>query len=83
MDTVRFSTVFIVMMMATALVGITYAHWTATLTITGTVETGSIKPVFTDAFTDDDGTADDSTKDANDNGYDPKEGGKDPKERWD
>lgn len=87
MNTVKLSTVFMATVVAIAFVGVAYAHWTATLTISGTVNTGSISPVFTDAFTDDDETVNNPDKDSGDTGPDPKEPGpssaEDPIERHD
>lgn len=48
--------------------GAAYALWSEALTISGTVETGTVDIECTNAFTDDDGKVDDDTKDAGDIG---------------
>jgi len=56
------------LVMAMGAMGLGYAMWSETLTITGTVNTGEVEASFTGAFTDDDGTVDNVTKDVGDIG---------------
>ncbi|HDN73584.1 MAG TPA: hypothetical protein ENG16_00995 [Archaeoglobus sp.] len=62
-------------MLAFAGIGIGYAYWVETLTVSASVGTGNLDAQFTNAFTDDDGTVDDATLDYGDDGKDPAECG--------
>jgi len=56
------------LMIALAAIGVGYGLWQKTLTISGTVSTGNVNAGFTQAYTDDDGRVDVSTKDPTDTG---------------
>jgi hypothetical protein len=86
-------TLFMLLVMALALLGVGYGLWSKLLLIDGTINTGEVDAVFYTAFTDDDGTVDDpaGVKDAGDVGEcklygdsscDPKAYGPEP-ERYD
>lgn len=57
---------FMLLVVALAAIGVGYALWSKVLYIEGTVETGSVDAVFTDAFTDDDDYVDNPDKDSQD-----------------
>jgi len=56
------------LVVALGVLGVGYALWDKELYIDGTVNTGEVNAVFTDVFTDDDGTMNDASKDLNDDG---------------
>jgi hypothetical protein len=57
---------FMVLVALLAAIGIGYAHWTKTLNIDGTVNTGTVDAIFVAAFTDDDDAVDNPDKDSQD-----------------
>jgi len=59
------------LVLALAVAGFSFAAWTEAIDISGTVNTGDIDPVFTAAFTNDDGTVDNEEFDPLDDGTDP------------
>jgi hypothetical protein len=59
------------LVLALGSLGIGYAHWSDTLYIEGTVETGQVLVGFVDQLTDDDGVVDNMDKDWDDDGSDP------------
>ena len=61
-------TLFLVLVMALAMLGIGYALWSTTLTDEGVVNTGSFSADWFNVFTDDDGAVVDPTKDDGDTG---------------
>jgi len=71
----KVGTIFVLCMLAFAGIGIGYAYWVETLTVSASVGTGNLDAQFTNAFTDDDGTVDDATLDYGDDGKDPAECG--------
>lgn len=62
----KIAIVFLVLVLVLGSLGIGYAMWSKTLTITGTVTTGTVDAEFTAAFTDDDGTVDNAAYDGTD-----------------
>ena len=58
--------VFLVLVAMLASLGVGYAMWSKTLTIDGTVSTGSVDAEFTAAYTDDDGVITDAAHDGTD-----------------
>lgn len=60
------TTVLVLLIVALASVGVGYALWSKTLHIDGTVRTGNVGAIFTEAFTDDDNVVDDAAKDNGD-----------------
>lgn len=79
----KLATICLILMVALGLLGLGYAHWTKTLSVKGTVNTGTVKAEFREAFTDDDEVVNDTTKDSLDDGLDPAASGPDPKPRYD
>jgi hypothetical protein len=65
------TTVLVLLIVALASVGVGYALWSKTLHIDGTVRTGEVEAIFTEAFTDDDDVVDAGTKDNGDTGSCP------------
>jgi hypothetical protein len=63
----RIGIVFMLLVMAVALTGMGYGLWAQTLTISETVNTGSVSLEYTLAFTNDDGIPTDPSFDADDN----------------
>jgi hypothetical protein len=61
-------TLFMVLVLALALLGVGYGLWSKLLLIHGSIETGEVDAIFYDAFTDDDGTQNNDQKDAGDTG---------------
>jgi hypothetical protein len=61
-------TLFMILILALATLGVGYGMWSKLLVINGTVHTGKVDAVFVNAFTDDDGKIDLETKDAGDTG---------------
>jgi len=57
---------FMLVVVALAAIGVGYGLWYKVLTIDGTVNTGSVNAVFTDAFTDDDDVMNNAAKDPTD-----------------
>lgn len=58
------SALFMVLVLGLATLGVAYGLWSKTLAIEGVVNTGNVNAEFTQAFTDDDDTVDDPTKDS-------------------
>ncbi len=61
----------LVLVLALAVAGFSFAAWTEAININGTVNTGDIDPIFTAAFTNDDGVVNDEQLDPGDDGTDP------------
>jgi hypothetical protein len=61
-------TLFMIIILALATLGVGYGLWSKMLYINGTIETGNVNAVFYDAFTDDDGDVDNPEKDNGDAG---------------
>ncbi|MFQ5931946.1 MAG: hypothetical protein ACE5MM_06035 [Nitrospiraceae bacterium] len=85
-------TIFLVLVVALAALGVGYGLWTQSLFILGNVTTADVSGEFQGAFTDDDGNVDDPSLDSGDmgecqeganTGCDPAAGGPDPKLRHD
>ena len=87
-------TLFMVLVIALASLGVGYGLWSRTLLIRGVVNTGNVSSVFRGAFTDDDGKVDNPALDSGDTGNcpvqaggqsscDPAASGADPKPRHD
>lgn len=86
---------FIVLVIALAVIGVGYGLWSQSLFIRGRISTGAVSAEFLDAFTDDDGKVDDPALDQNDTpdcsinvpgnptSCDPAASGPDPKARRD
>ena len=74
----KMAAIFGVLIIGLAAMGASYAVWSETLTVSGTVAAGEFDAEFSAAFTDDDETVDNSSKDADDAGPDPKECGPNP-----
>src|SRR3989304_5319431 len=64
-------TLFMVLVIALASLGVGYGLWSRTLLIRGVVNTGDVSSVFRGAFTDDDGKVDDPALDSGDTGNCP------------
>ena len=62
----KIGVICLALVLALGALGVGYAMWDKTLTITATVQTGEVDAEFTEAFTDDDGQVDDVTKDGPD-----------------
>jgi len=71
----KMAAIFGVLIIGLAVMAASYAYWTETLSVSGSVSTGELDAKFTNAFTDDDGTVDDATLDYGDDGKDPAECG--------
>ena len=74
----KMAAIFGVLIIGLAVMAASYAYWTETLSVSGSVGTGELDAKFTNAFTDDDGTVNNAEKDAGDTGLDPKECGPNP-----
>ncbi|MFQ5931944.1 MAG: hypothetical protein ACE5MM_06025, partial [Nitrospiraceae bacterium] len=61
-------TLFVVLVVALAAIGVGYGLWSQSLFIRGTVQTGNVSAEFRGAFSDDDGQVDDASLDAGDTG---------------
>jgi hypothetical protein len=61
-------TLFMILILALATLGVGYGLWAKLLLINGTIETGVVDAIFVNAFTDDDGKVDLASKDAGDTG---------------
>lgn len=61
-------TLFMIMVLALAFLGVGYGLWSKLLLIKGTIHTGEVDAIFYDAFTDDDNEEDNMAKDAGDTG---------------
>ncbi len=94
MQSIPIGTTFMLLIASLAVLGIGYGLWAQALTIEGRINTGNLAAAFVRAFTDDDGTPDESSLDANDTGdcpiqaggntsCDPAASGPDPKPRHD
>lgn len=88
------STIFLILIIALALLGVGYGIWSQSLFIRGTVVTGNVSAEFVRAFTDDDGQVDNPAFDSQDTGTcaisiggdlscDPADYGPDPKPHHD
>ncbi len=64
-------TLFMIVVLALALLGVAYGLWSQSLFIRGIINTGNVKAAFTRAFTDDDGTVNDTARDSQDTGNCP------------
>ncbi|NIS82341.1 MAG: hypothetical protein GTO14_19520 [Anaerolineales bacterium] len=64
--TIPVGTMFMIIVLALATLGVGYGLWSKTLTITGVMRTGDVHAVFEDAFTDDDDVVNDPAKDSQD-----------------
>jgi hypothetical protein len=65
---VPIGTLFIVLLLALAGLGVTYTLWSQMFLISGSVQTGAVSTVFDSAFTDDDDIVNDPLLDGLDNG---------------
>jgi len=74
----KMAAIFGVLIIGLAVMAASYAYWTETLSVSGSVTTGELDAQFTNAFTDDDGGVNNTAKDAGDDGKDPKECGPNP-----
>ena len=61
-------TLFMILILALAFLGVGYGMWSKLLVINGIVNTGKVDAIFVNAFTDDDGTVNNPEKDAGDIG---------------
>jgi len=71
----KMAAIFGVLIIGLAVMAASYAYWTETLSVSGSVTTGELDAQFTNAFTDDDGGVNNATKDYGDDGKDPAECG--------
>lgn len=67
-------TLFMILILALATLGVGYGLWSKMLYINGTIETGTVDAIFHLAFTDDDGTENNDLKDLGDDGVCPAYG---------
>jgi hypothetical protein len=67
-------TLFMILILALATLGVGYGLWSKLLLINGTIETGTVDAIFYDAFTDDDGKENNVAKDLGDVGVCPEYG---------
>ena len=74
----KMAAIFGVLIISLAVMAASYAYWTETLSVSGSVGTGTLDAKFAAAFTDDDETVNNATLDADDDGKDPKECGPNP-----
>ena len=74
----KMAAIFGVLIIGLAVMAASYAYWTETLSVSGSVSTGNLDAEFTAAFTDDDETVNNATLDAGDDGKDPKACGPNP-----
>ena len=83
----KMAAIFGVLIIGLAVMAASYAYWTETLSVSGSVSTGNLDAQFAAAFTDDDGTVNNADKDYGDTGNDPAECGpsseEDPIARYD
>ena len=83
----KMAAIFGVLIIGLAVMAASYAYWTETLSVSGSVGTGNLDAQFAAAFTDDDGTVNNADKDYGDTGNDPAECGpsseEDPIARYD
>jgi len=74
----KMAAIFGVLIIGLAVMAASYAYWTETLSVSGSVATGELDAQFTAAFTDDDGTVNNATLDDGDDGRDPSSLGPNP-----
>ena len=74
----KMAAIFGVLIIGLAVMAASYAYWTETLSVSGSVATGELDAQFAAAFTDDDGVVNNTAKDDGDDGKDPKECGPNP-----